>query len=221
MKWAYSAKIGSPDLNRLANGLTASSFDLVKLYVFAQKYDATVLQDSTISAIYSHLSDGCENWGTLGSDTGVLKYLVNHVDPGAHLYTLVTRAMAYWMFSAAAPKLMGGMAFDYGGWNTTSLGGIDNHTSLTNLSSWGVAVPQAVENQIVGEDWGSGWSSPQKVNMDNILDSMPITLLRPVVKEFSRMKSLGWSATSTFTACVGTKFDYHLPGPAHGRHYGQ
>ena len=50
--------------------------------------------------------------------------------------------------------------------------------------------------------------------MDKILDTVPATLICSIVKEFSHMKSRGWSVNTGFKMCVGTNSDFHLPHPA-------
>lgn len=202
MEWAYIAKLGCPDIEYILDRDCVPSSDLVKLYVFAQAFGIITLQNSTVSVIFTRFQDDRENWNTLGPDSGVLEFLVDRVDPDAHLYTVVTRAMAYRMLPVAVMKQEDGMPSYDGGWG----------------GCWDLRPQVAPQQPTVG----AGWDLPEEgTNLNAILDALPATLLRSIFKEFFYMKSSGWSAATGFKACVGSHSDFHVSQPGCVCHCGK
>lgn len=185
----------------------------MKLYVFAQTYDIKAVQDSIVSTICVRLSHDHEIWATLGSDTDLLEYLVGHVGTGARLYTLITRALAYRMFPGAVSQQKGSVRFADGD-RTVRFPGrapdifpqMPQMFTLHDLAKTQANLKQVLEACRNGAE--------EEVDMGEVLDTVPATLLRDILKEFFRMKSRGWSANTGFKACVGTDSDFHLPRPA-------
>ncbi|KAL1865161.1 hypothetical protein Daus18300_007287 [Diaporthe australafricana] len=202
MEWAYIAKLGSPDIEYILDRDCVPSSDLVKLYGFAQEFCVMTLLNSTVSVIYTRFQDDRENWHTLGPDTGVLQFLVDHVDSDAHLYTVVTRAMAYRMLPVAVVKQEDWVQAYDGGWGGT----------------WDLRPQVAPQQPTVG----AGWGLPEEgADTDAILDALPGSLLRSIFKEFFYMKNQGWSGASGFKACVGSHSDFHVSQPGWVCHCGK
>ncbi|KAI3399256.1 hypothetical protein diail_7419 [Diaporthe ilicicola] len=185
VEWAYLAKIGCFDLDYLLDRKSVPSFDYVKLYAFAQEFDVKALQDTAISVIYFRIHNDNEVWGTLGSENGMLEYLVSRVNPDAHMYTLVTRALAFQMLPAGVLQQEARVSSDEEVW--TNDGGWGDWDAPLKGGSPGFAFPQTLANPAVE----AGWDGPADgANMGAILDTLPATLLRSTLKEFFRMNSL-------------------------------
>lgn len=189
-------------------------FDLVKLYVFAQSYNIRAVQDSVVSTIYGRLSDDLESWATLGTDAGLLEYLVGHIDTGAGLYTLITRTLAYRMLPAATSQQKVSVP-SAGGQRPVASVGRDPPQIFPFMNRMftfrDLAKTQADHRQTM-DSYREATS--EEADMDKILTTVPAVLLRDIVKEFFRMKSRASSASTDFKACVGSDSDFHLPRSA-------
>lgn len=204
-----------PRLDCLTGGPKVVSFSgLLKLYVFAQSYNIRAVQDSVVSTIYGRLSDDRESWTTLGSDVGLLEYLVGHIDSSTGLYTLITRALAYHMFPAATSQQEVSMPSADGQRPAIFVGRGLPHIfpPITRTITFHNLAKMQADHRQTMDAYRKG--PAEEADMSEIVTAVPAALLRDIVKEFFRMKSRAWSASTDFKACVGSESDFHLPSPA-------
>lgn len=186
-------------------------FDLVKLYVFAQSYNIRAVQDSVVSTIYGRLSDDREGWGTLGTDTGLLEYLVGHIDTGAGLYTLIARTLAYRMLPAATSQQKVSVPSAGGQRPVASVGRGPPQIfpPMNRMFTFHDLAKLQADHRRTKDSYGVAPS--EEADMDKIMNTVPAVLLRDIVREFFRMKAHASSASMDFKACVGSDSDFHLP----------
>lgn len=101
LKWAYN-KYGGRNLRAPINQLeehfrNMTRTDLLRLYILADKFHASLLQNEIVALFHDRLARGYKGIANLGVDEAFLKHLGWHLASNTQLFKLLARALAFRM----------------------------------------------------------------------------------------------------------------------------